>query len=121
MQKYVLLVDDDEGILDVSTIILNERGYKVEQMMDPEGIYKRIKKDPPGVILLDLWMPQLSGEEILQNLKNNKRTSSIPVIVVSASKDTEVISKRLGADGYINKPFDITELEKVVSKYIDSV
>lgn len=119
MSKYVLLVDDDEGILDVATIILNEKGYTVEKMIDPEGIYKRIENDHPGVILLDLWMPQLSGEEILQSLKNNKDTASIPIIVVSASKDTERISKRLGADGYINKPFDIDELERTVAKYID--
>ncbi len=118
MQKYVLVVDNDEGILEVFESILSEKNYRVEKMLDPEGIFNRIKKKPPTVILLDLWMPQLSGVEILQTLKSKKKTASIPVIVVSASKDTEKIAKRLGADGYISKPFDITELKKMVGKYI---
>ncbi len=113
-----MIVDDDEGIVDVATIVLSEKGYQVEAVMDPEKMFERINKSKPSVILLDLWMPQMSGEEVLLRLKGDEETRDIPVIIVSASKDTERIARNMDANGVLTKPFDIEDLENLVSEYI---
>lgn len=117
MNKSVLVCDDDEGIIDVTTIILEDKGYKVIPINNCQEIFAKIEKSKPDVILLDLWMPNLTGEEITKELKKNKKLKNIPVIIVSASKDTEKVAKAAGADDFICKPFDIVELENMVEKH----
>ncbi len=116
----ILFCDDDEGILDVVSIILSDKGYNVEALLDSRKVYNQIRVSKPMLIILDLWMPNLSGEEITRELKKNKATQNIPVIILSASKDTPKIAKKIGADNFISKPFDISVLEEMVAKYASS-
>lgn len=118
MKKHVIVCDDDEGIVDVATIVLREAGYSVTPVTKSSQIFETISAKPPHVILLDLWMPDMNGEDITRKLKEDPSTKHIPIIIISASRDTEGVAETSGADGYINKPFDIDELEKVVKKYI---
>ena len=118
MKKKVLICDDDEGIIDVIRIILEDKGYQVDICNDSRTIYKTIEKIKPNILLLDLWMPGLAGDEITRELKNNNTTKNIPIIIISASKDTEIVAKDSGAEGFICKPFDILEIEDVVKKYL---
>ncbi len=118
MEKKVLICDDDEGIIDVIKIVLEDKGYLVQTCVDSRTIYETVAKFKPKIILLDLWMPELGGDEITRELKNNKDTKHIPIIIISASKDTIIVAKESGAEGFICKPFDILELEDIVEKYI---
>ncbi len=117
--KSVLICDDDEGIIDVASIILSDAGYDVIAITESRDVLSHATKSNPQLILLDLWMPNMSGEEVTKELKRNPKTSNIPIIIISASRNTEDIAKRIGADHFICKPFDIDELEKVVKKYTD--
>lgn len=118
MQKTVLICDDDEGIIDVSTIVLEEKGYYVISLTHAEGIYDIIAKEKPDIILLDLWMPEVGGDEITKKLKTDPKTSHIPIILFSASKNTEETAKKLGANAFLSKPFDIQELEDTIGKHL---
>lgn len=118
-EKSVLICDDDEGIVDVASIILSDAGYKVVAITESRDVVSHAKQLNPHLILLDLWMPNMSGEEVTKQLKQIPETSNIPIIIVSASRHTEDIAKRIGADHFICKPFDIDELETVVKKYTD--
>ena len=120
MKPYVLIVDDDEGIAEVARIILSDSGYEVKSLTNSENIFDVIAQKRPAVILLDLWMPELSGEDILIKMKRDKSLSDIPVVVVSASKDTEKVAKNLGADDFLTKPFDINELEAKVAQFVNN-
>ena len=75
-------------------------------------------KEQPSLILLDLLMPQISGYQFLEQIKGDKKTRDIPVIIVSAVTDTMNIKKTLdmGAIDYISKPVDIKELVAKVQK-----
>ena len=115
--KKVLICDDDEGIVDVMKIILENKGYKVKVCANESLIFKIISKEKPDVLLLDLWMPHLSGEEITKRLKKNDATKSIKVIIISAHRFAAKIAKEIKADDYLLKPFDIYDLEKKVKKY----
>ena len=115
--KTVLICDDDEGIVDVATIILNDAGFNVIPVTSSLSVVDTVNKVKPDIILLDLWMPDLSGEELTKKLKSDPQTASIPIILVSASRDTEQIAVKAGANDFIKKPFDIDELEQYVRKY----
>lgn len=118
MNKTVLICDDDEGIIDVATIVLQDKGYKVISLLNGEKILEKIKEVKPDIILLDLWMPALPGDLLTKQLKSIESTKNIPIIIVSAGRDTKKVAAEAGADGFLNKPFDITELEQIVEKYI---
>lgn len=116
-QTCVLVCDDDEGIIDVTKIVLSEKGYKVVTMMSGKEVLEKIKSIQPKVILMDLWMPDMNGDVITRQLKDDDTTKDIPIIIVSASKDTQKVAMTAGADDFLCKPFDISELEEKVEKY----
>lgn len=117
-QKYVLACDDDVGIVEVIRIVLEEKGYKVKVTTNSEEIFSLIKRKKPDLIILDLWMPGLRGEEVVKKLKGNKETATIPVIIISASRDTEKISQEAGVQTFLSKPFDLEVLEEAVDKVL---
>lgn len=119
MPKTILICDDDKSILEVMQIIFEEKGYNVVIISKSRNIYSEVEKKLPDIILIDLWMPDLDGEEIVRQLKNQKSTKNIPIIVISASNATSQIAKRAGADDYLTKPFDITTLEKKVESHLN--
>lgn len=118
MKKTILICDDDEGILEVMKIVLEEKGYDVVSLSDPHQVLATIKEVNPNLILLDLWMPLLNGDSITKTIKNNKDTKNIPVVIISANKDTAAIAKEIGANNFLSKPFNIDELENLVGTYL---
>lgn len=117
-KQTVFVCDDDAGIVDVVKIVLEEAGYEVVVSGDSTTAVEMIRKLQPDLVLIDLWMPGLGGEQIIPKIKKNKKLQSIPVVVISASKDTREVAERAGADGFLFKPFDISDLESTVKKYI---
>ena len=120
MAKKVLICDDDDGIVEVATIVLEDVGYDVVSITSAEKIVELASEKKPDVILMDLWMPEVSGEEATKMLRAEKNTKDIPIIIVSANKDTEQIAIRAGANDFICKPFDIDELEGMVNKHANA-
>ena len=118
MTKNILICDDDEGILDVATIVLHDKGYNVIALNDCKDVAEKISDYSPDLILLDLWMPGVGGEELAKRLKKDDKTKNIPIVVVSARRDTEEAAKKSGADDFLLKPFDIEQLEYVVEKHL---
>jgi CheY-like chemotaxis protein len=116
--KTILVCDDDEGILEVVKIVLEDQGYNVVPLSDPEKVQSTVIKVKPNLILLDLWMPVLNGDTITQALKAAPETKNIPVIIISANKDTSAIAKKIGADSFLAKPFNIEELESLVARFL---
>ncbi len=114
--KKILIVDDEQDIVVIVGKVLGRNGYKVMTAADGvEGLAK-VKTEPPDLILLDNIMPNMDGRAVLARLKASKKTSGIPVIMLTAVADEEYISaaKKGGAVEYIVKPFDYEVLlEKI--------
>jgi CheY-like chemotaxis protein len=108
--KTIMICDDDAGILEMIVIILEDSGYHVIAEQNSVNLYQLIELEKPALLLLDLWMPVLSGDQVLMHLRSNPETQDLPVIVLSASTDGAKIAKDAGANGYIAKPFDIDDL-----------
>lgn len=104
--KHILIIDDDIHINNMLDDILQQEGYRVSHAYSGTEALLFMSKYKPDLILLDLMLPGLSGEEILSQIKN------IPVIVMSAKVDVQdKVSLLLnGAVDYITKPFEIDEL-----------
>ncbi len=109
MRKKILIADDNPGILEVVSIILESEGYEVKSTVDPQHVLQ-IQEDPPGLILLDIWMGGTDGRYICKQLKSDDATRNIPVILMSANSNIRSIAEESGADGFIAKPFEIDEL-----------
>jgi DNA-binding response OmpR family regulator len=118
MNKTVLICDDDEGIVDVIKMVLEDKGYTVQISTHCDEIFKKVYYMKPQLILLDLWMPGVGGAHITRELKKTEKTKHIPIIIISASKDTEQTARNAGADDFLTKPFDIKNLEEKVAQYI---
>ena len=117
-KKKVLVVDDNAAILDALKIMLEDEGYEVETTVDGATV-KDIKEPLPDLVLLDIWMSGVDGRDVCRHLKSIPATKHIPVIMISAAKDTEQIAKDAGADDFISKPFQMDHLLAIVAKYVN--
>ena len=115
-----MVVDDDVNVLTLTKIRLKSKGYSVVTATNGKEALKVLKKEPANLIIVDLMMPKMSGEEFLKNVKKNKKIRDIPVIIVTAKRDVDFdYIKKLGADDFIVKPFSTNVLSDVVSRFID--
>lgn len=123
----VLIVDDEEGFrIFLKKLLSKGLGVEVTALKNPKEGFEYLKENTPTMIMLDMQMPIMDGQTMLMYIRKNKRTSSIPVIVVSALKNESLFENlvRLKISDYIIKPSTPrTILEKVydVLKPFDSL
>ena len=111
-KRKILIVDDEEFILNLLRNGLTENGFDVITAPDGfEGILS-VEDHKPDMVISDIMMPRLSGLDFHKALKNNKETRNLPVILISARDEVEIVQKGLsmGAVDYITKPFKINEI-----------
>lgn len=113
----VIVIDDDRGILEVVKIILTDQGFEVVAVSEGKDAFESIIKNSPDIVLLDLWMSGMDGREITRQLKSQQETQKIPVIILSALNDVEKKAKEAGADGFLAKPFNISDLLTLIKKH----
>ena len=117
MKKKILVADDDPGIRDIYKIIFERAGYNIEIKGDAEDVLKN-NFTIPDVFLIDKLLSGYDGLDICRYLKSNPLTSHMPVIMVSASPDIGVTAITAGADDFVEKPFDLKYLLKVIERNI---
>lgn len=118
MEKSVLIYDDDESILFLCKSILGKEKYRVETLLSCENVISDIEAIQPDIILMDLWIPQIGGDNATAMIKDNPATRHIPVIIFSANADLKEISMKIKADGYLEKPFNMSLLVETIEKNI---
>ena len=115
----ILVIEDEDGIREFMRQAL-ESLYDV--LLAPNGAdgLAQAQREAPDLILLDLRMPGLEGLSVLSKLKANRKTSTIPVIIVSGQGDTDALleGQRAGAIDHIIKPFRIEDLYMVVQRQL---
>ena len=106
--ECLLVVDDVDANRDLLSRRLRRRGYRVRMASDGKEALQCLAREVVDLVLLDIAMPGMSGYEVLSTLRANPQTAGIPVIMVTASKDSDRIVEALskGADDYITKPLD---------------
>lgn len=123
MGKKILIIDDDVEMATMMGEILSTRNYEIILAHDGIRAIEKSNKEKVDLILLDIRMPFFSGFWFCDAFKQKPETKDIPVVIVSALSNPEDIEKayRLGAAGYLTKPFKATELIGVVEKIAANV
>ena len=105
----ILIIEDEDKISMIMKSYLEKEGYTVIQAYDGKDGLKSFEDNNPDLVILDLMLPNLSGEEVIKEIRNK---SEIPVIMVSAKveENNRIDGLRLGADDYVTKPFSPKEL-----------
>jgi CheY-like chemotaxis protein len=103
-----MVADDDMSILDVVGSMLEFAGYEITYSDNADLVLSNPKL--PDLFLLDIWINGTDGREVCRKLKEQNETSDIPIILFSASKGIERSALEAGADDFLSKPFQMTDL-----------
>ena len=108
-KQRILLVDDDPNISHLVRLYLEKEGFDVTESARGDEALEAFKREAPALVLLDVMLPGMDG---LQMLKEIRKTSKAPVIMLTARDETfdKVLGLELGADDYVTKPFETKEL-----------
>ena len=106
----ILVVDDDVRLRDLLTRYLTEQGFQVSAMADARDIDKKLQRDPPHLIVLDLMLPGEDGLAVCRRLRGAGET--VPIIMLTAKGEDvdRIVGLEMGADDYLGKPFNPREL-----------
>ena len=112
----ILVVDDEEGILDLLNDALSEHGFDVILANDGASALLQVYRERPDIVLLDLIIPGVNGYEVLRELRSEPITKDLPVIMLTAVPPGEgqQIAVQLGVNHYVSKPWKIASLEAII-------
>lgn len=121
MAKKILVIEDDKDIRDTIVYVLKEEKYEVTASEDSK-ILKSLIEINPDMILLDNWLTEwksdANGQQLSKEIKTNPATSHIPIIIISAVSNIKEIAEAGLANGYLRKPFDLSDLTALVKKHL---
>lgn len=118
--ESILIVDDDTSLTKILREELTSVGYDVEVINDSTEAVKRLQNEFYDLILLDLKMPDVDGFEILKGLKSKDYPGKIIVMTAYADVENAVLAKKLGANDFLSKPYDLDELLITIQKVLHS-
>ncbi|MEA1973310.1 MAG: response regulator, partial [Candidatus Cloacimonadota bacterium] len=120
MKEKILVVDDDLNSIEHISILLRSKGYNVKQCLDGTKVIEELESFTPDMILLDIVMPNISGYDICEEIKDDIRYSEIPVMFISGLSDHEEKIKgfEVGGVDYVNKPYNVYELSARIKTHL---
>jgi DNA-binding response OmpR family regulator len=124
-KKYVLIVDDDPDLVETVSMMLESKGFEVGKAYDGIEGEEAIKKRRPDVLILDVMMPRKNGYQLCKELKSNKWTQEIPIVLLTAVGEAVPTTSYSHAEGmaieaedFIPKPVDAATLVEAVQRLI---
>ena len=121
IKKKILIVEDEESLLKLESILLTSKGYAVQGVGDGQAALDAISEIKPDLVLLDIMLPEIDGFEVCRRIKSDDGTKHIPVIMLTAKKSREDMARgeQVGADWYITKPFKSAMVIETIQRFID--
>jgi twitching motility two-component system response regulator PilG len=113
----ILVVEDEESLLKLESILLSSKGYSVTGVMDGRAALEEIATDKHDLVLLDIMLPEIDGFEVCRRIKADPGTRHIPVVMLTAKKSADDLERGMqaGADAYITKPFRSAKVMEVIA------
>lgn len=120
-KKKILIVEDEESLLKLESILLTSRGYDVCSVSNGKAALESLDKEKPDLVLLDVMLPEVDGFEVCRQIKANPLTRHIPVIMLTAkkSRDDMAHGEQVGADWYITKPFKSAMVIETIQRFLN--
>jgi len=119
-KKKILIVEDEESLLKLESILLTSKGYDVRGVPNGREALEAIAEEKPDLILLDIMLPEIDGFEVCRRVKEDPETQDIPVVMLTAKKTREDMAKgeKVGADWYITKPFKSAMVIETIQRFL---
>ncbi len=119
-KKKILIVEDEESLLKLESILLISKGFDVKGVPNGRAALEAVAEDKPDLVLLDIMLPEIDGFEVCRQLKSDPATRHIPVIMLTAKKSREdmVRGEKVGADWYITKPFKSAMVIETIQRFL---
>lgn len=107
--ETILVVDDEQNIIELTTMYLEQEGFRVISARDGQAALDRVKADRPALIVLDLMLPKIDGWQVCKKIRTE---SDMPILMLTARDDDvdKIVGLEIGADDYMTKPFNPREL-----------
>jgi len=120
-KNKILIIDDERDVAHLTAKRIRANGYEVECFFEGTGAIDIIRQKQPDLILLDIWLPGVSGIELFKILRQDKKLKSIPIVFFSADPSKESLSlQELGAEGFVKKPYNPVELLRIIRLALDN-
>ncbi|MDQ4094622.1 MAG: response regulator [Actinomycetota bacterium] len=116
--RRVLIVDDEVDLLLALSVLLQSSGYQVFEARTGAGGLAAAEREKPDVVILDVGLPDVSGVEVLRQLRERGTQAAILVLSAHASRHTERSAAAEGADAYVTKPFNPDELLQTLDRLL---
>ena len=119
-KQKILIVEDEESLLKLESILLTSKGYDVRGVANGQEALDAIAEEKPDLVLLDIMLPEIDGFEVCQRIKEDPETKNIPVIMLTAKKSREDMARgeKVGADWYITKPFKSVMVIETIQRFL---
>lgn len=114
MKKKILVLEDDEATAELIKFYLKEEGYEVATSLKGENFVERAAEYHPDLITIDILLPDSDGFKIFSELGQDKHTKHIPIIFITVRESEKEKGLKMGAQGYMVKPFKEKELKETV-------
>ena len=121
MAKKILVVDDEDALRTVLSSELEGEGYKVASAADGSEAIEILKKEGFDLILLDIKMPNVDGFEVLKFVKETHPDTKVIMLTGFADLKNAIESKKLGAEDFVSKPYDLVDLLTTVERVLSGV
>jgi len=116
--RPLLLVEDDDDVRDAMAASLRDEGYVVAEAENGRLALEWLQRNgAPCLVLLDLWMPVMSGMELREKMVQDPRLAALPLVIVSAAGDGKARAEEMGAIGFLRKPLDLQDLLATVERF----
>lgn len=112
MSPRILVVDDELDLLELVRFNLSQAGFEVETAATGREALERLEASPPDLVILDLMLPDVSGNDICRQIRGDPALAELPIVMLTAKSEEvdRVVGFELGADDYVAKPFSPREL-----------
>ncbi|HJS53502.1 MAG TPA: response regulator transcription factor [Chitinophagaceae bacterium] len=117
-EMLILVIDDDPDICTMIKMVLEYHGYAATDADGEEKTKKILLTEPVELIIMDMLLSGSDGTDICRQLKQDEKTSSIPILMFSAHPNAKEICLEAGADDFISKPFEMEDLMDKISFFL---
>jgi DNA-binding response OmpR family regulator len=114
-QKKIFICDDDKGITDMLAMILEYAGFEPIIETDSVNAFEKIRESRPDLLIVDLWMPIISGDQLIRQIRRCDELKKTFILCISASRNGQDVALEAGANQFLPKPFDIDELITIIN------
>src|SRR4030067_2241563 len=118
MPDHILIVDDEKGLLTALSGVHEDEGYTIATAESGGEALKKIEKDTPSVVLLDIWLPDIDGLEVLKEIRNTRKGVIVIIMSGHGTIETAVRATKLGAYDYIEKPLSMERVTLLIRNAI---